>query len=490
MPRIGGTQKTIGGQCCNFYYFDYSTSNEPANNRTLVTWNLGFRYNGADAQLDNGDININGGPLEYDVPGRVKNFNGTYTVRDHVITNSSSFYVDHDTNGAGSFTVEGSMAGNIGTPSVISLQTITLTNYVRTPNTPSTPTLVSRNRENISMSTSATLPGGTVAAPAISSYTWQVSTDASNWSTISGQTGSTLSWTGAVATTQYYFRALATNSEGSSGYSAASAIVSGAPSQPVAPTLQRSGTIIAPTLTTPAANGSTLSTFTLDYSTSSSFPSGSETVTVANIGTSVPPVLPALIAGTTYYFRYRVGSNRGDSLNSPSSNITIPPIPVAPDVPVPLSKQVRKVTFDWTAPTLNGAALTSYQVEARYSSDGGSTWENAFTLLGSTNSATSIFTSEDLNIAKLYQFRVRAVTDVGNTPYSSTEELTEFNSIFISAYGYRHDGTNFDTAVQFAARYTGNSEDSVNVGGTTYTGWKTIENVKRFDGSEFISLTQ
>jgi Fibronectin type III domain. len=155
-----------------------------------------------------------------------------------------------------------------------------------------------------------------------------------------------------------------------------------------------------------------------------------------------------------------------------------------------LIKQVRKVTVDWDPITLGGAALTSYQVETRFSSDGGSTWDNSFTQIGTTNSSTTIFTTEDLNIAKTYQFRVRAVTDVGNTNYSDTENLTAFNSVFISAYGYRHDGTNFNTAIQFAARYTGDVGDTIVVGGTTYTGWKTIENVKRYDGEEFISLTQ
>jgi uncharacterized protein YyaL (SSP411 family) len=197
-----------------------------------------------------------------------------------------------------------------------------------------------------------------------------------------------------------------------------------------------------------------------------------------------------LTPGQIYYFRYKVGSNRGDSALSPIANITIPPIPAAPTITTALTKQVRQVTVDGDAVTLSGAALTSYQVEARFSSDGGSTWENSFTQIGTTNSSTTIFVTENLNIAKTYQFRIRAVTDVGNSPYSDTETLTQFNSIFISAYGYRHDGTNFNTAIQFAARYTGDVGDTIVIGGTTYTGWKTIENVKRYDGTEFISLTQ
>jgi hypothetical protein len=488
MPRMQGASVNIGGQTNNFFFVDWTSTDSPSTNSTTITWNAYFKFTLADARLSSGSVNLGGASR---ASGLSKTFTGSFTTRDHYFT-GGSFVVDHASDGTA--TLSGSLAIAVDTnfSSNNNGQSWALTNYTRTPNQPSTPTLISRDRENISMSTSATLPGGVNAAPAITSYTWQVAelSSPTGWSTIPGQTSSTLSYAAPSATTQYYFRVLATNSEGNSSYSSSSVLITGAPSQPVAPALSRTGTLVTPTLTTPASNGSTLSTFTLDYSTSSLFPLGDETITVANIGGSTPPAPAALIPGTTYYFRYKVGSNRGDSQPSPISTITIPPIPAAPAIPVPLSKQVRKVTVDWNAPTLNGAALASYQVEARYSSDGGSTWDNEFTLLGSTNNNTSIFTSEDLNIAKLYQFRVRALTDVGATPYSSTEELTEFNSIFISAYGYRHDGTNFNTAVQFAARYTGNSEDSISVGGTTYTGWKTIENVKRFDGSEFISLTQ
>jgi hypothetical protein len=486
VPRLQGGSVQIGQQSDNYFFVDWSASDSPSTNSTTITWNAYFKYTASDARLLNGTVTLGGAQR---ASGLSKPFTGSFTTRDHYLT-GGSFTVQHDANGQA--TLSGSLSINVDTTSFTSKndgQSWDLTNYNRSPNTPSTPTLVSRNRENISMSTSASLPGGSPAAPAITSYTWQVSTNASTWTTISGQTGSTLNWTGAVATTQYYFRARATNSEGSSAYSSASAIVSGAPSQPVTPTLTRVGTLVSPTLTTPAANGSTLSTFTLDYSTSSSFPVGSQTVTVSGIGTGTP-TLPTLIPGTTYYFRYKVGSNRGDSAYSPSSNISIPSVPLSPTATLPLTKQVRKVTFDWDAPASTGAVISGYEVQARYSSNGGSTWDTSFENLGATTSASTIFVTPDLNIAKLYQFRVRALTDVGATSYSGTEDLTEFNSIFISAYGYRNDGTDFSTAIQFAARYTGDLEDSINMGGVIYTGWKTIENVKRYDGEEFISLTQ
>jgi hypothetical protein len=482
MPRMQGNSVTIGGQTNNYFFIDWSTVDEPSNNRTLVYWAAYFHFTLADSQLDNGSAVLNG--TRWANGGRVYNFASNFTTRDLLLANSS-FYVDHNGSGEATLSVSGGITLSGGSRSSGSTS-VSLTNYTRVPNTPSQPSFVSRDRTNMSVSTSATVPSG---APGVSSYTWQVSTNASTWTTISGQSGSTLNYVAPSATTQYYFRALATNTEGNSSYSIASPIVAGAPSQPSAPGITRTGKNLSVSLSTPDSNGSTLSTFTLDYSTASNFPEDSSTITISGINSSTQAIND-LDPGQTYYLRYKVGSNRGNSDLSPISNITIPQIPAAPEITTALTKQVRKVTVDWNPITLNGASLTSYLVEARFSSDGGSTWDNSFTQLGTTNSSTTIFTTSDLNIAKTYQFRIGAITDVGNTPYSDIEDLTAFNSIFISAYGYRNDGTNFNTAIQFAARYTGNSEDTITVSGTTYTGWKTIENVKRYDGTEFISLTQ
>jgi len=474
-----------------------SQTTNPSNNTSTVYASLTFSAinQGYSNYTTTFNIYIGGNLVANDVGPRALNTDGSGT--DTWTSATYSYTFTHDANGArgtvatsgtfygqGGFSPPSSGVGGTGT-------TFGALNYDRIPNTPTTPSFVSRNRESISMSTSATLPGGSPSAPSITSYTWQVSTDAISWNTISGQSGSTLNYTAPSATTQYYFKALATNSEGSSAYSSPSAIVAAAPSQPASPTLERNGLDVSVGLTAPATNGSTLTSFSLDYSTSSSFtaPPTGDTITIGSIIGSSQAV-EDLTPGTTYYFRYKVGSNRGDSLYSPISNISIPAIPAAPSIPSALTKQVRKVTIDWNVPSGTGFTISGYEVQARYSSDNGSTWDTSFENLGTTNSSTTIFVTSDLNIAKLYQFRVRALTDIGNSDYSDTSSVTEFNSVFISAYGYRHDGTNFDTAIQFAARYTGNSEDSINVGGTVYSGWKTIENVKRYDGSDFISLTQ
>lgn len=459
---------------------------DSANNRTRVAVNAYVYVTGSSASSSggSGDIYVNG---VYAASGSVGYWSlGRYGTQG--VTSNGSFWVSHDNNGyLGSVSISGSSSmSGLGSVSV-STTLDGFQNYVRSPYTPSTPAFVSRDRSSITMTTSSSVPSG---APGISSYTWQSSTNNIDWTTIGGQSSSTLSWTTASATTQYYFRALATNTEGDSAYSSPTSLISAAPSQPSSASLSRSGRNVNVGLSTPSSNGSTLTTFTLQYSTSSSFPSDSSTVTISNIATG-SQLVSDLSANTTYYFRYKVGSNRGDSDYSATSNITIPAIPDAPTITTALTKNVRKVTIDWNAPSLSGgASLSAYEVDAKYSSDGGATWDTSFTKIADVASSATIFTTDDLNIAKTYQFRVRGITDVGNTAYSDVASLTEYNSIFISAYGYRSDGTNFNTAIQYAARYTGDLGDTINVNGTVYSGWKIIENVKRYDGSSFISLTQ
>jgi len=472
-------------------------SQDAANNQSTVTSVLYFRaWNGGGNYAYwnyNTSFSITiGGNTAYGSGPRSVNTNGSGGVNS---TDSGWFEIGrhsvtftHD--GSGNRGAVGTSAGFDGSggysPGHLDATGATMgaINYNRVPYTPSTPTLVSRDRNSISMTTSAGVPSG---APGVSYYNWQYSTDGSNWGGIALY-GGTITWPDADKNTQYYFRSQAVSTEGGGNWSAASSLISAAPSQPGPPTISRNGTSVNLSFSAPASNGSVLSSYTVQRATNSSFTEGLNTTS----GIGVPFLNNITLSpGVTYYFRVKIGSNRGDSDYSASSNITIPPIPLAPTITTPLVKEVRKVTIDWNAPsTSGGAAISSYEVYAKYSSDGGSTWDTDFTLLTTTSSNVTIYKTADLNIAKTYQFRVRALTDVGNTEYSDTTTQTVYNTIFISAYGYRFDGTNFNTAIQYAARYTNNPSDSIVVNGVTYTGWKTIENVQRFNGTEFIPLTQ
>jgi len=237
---------------------------------------------------------------------------------------------------------------------------------------------------------------------------------------------------------------------------------------------------------TAATNGTPVTSYTLQTATNALFTQNLKSQTV-----SIGSVVTGLNAGTTYFFRVFANTASGQSIASDTETITIPPVPAAPIISAALTKNVRKVTISWTNDPLTDPLLISgHEIYARYSSNGGITWDTAFTLLGTTDATTTTYVTNDLNIAKTYQFYVITNSYMGSSAASDTSALTEFNSIFISAYGYRYDGTNFNTAIQFAARYTGNSADSITVGTTVYTGWKVIENVQRYNGTSFIPLTQ
>ena len=181
---------------------------------------------------------------------------------------------------------------------------------------------------------------------------------------------------------------------------------------------------------------------------------------------------------TSYQFRIRARSATGIyGEYATSSVVHTPAVPLIPTTEIAVSKNVRKVTVDWDAfrtnssspAAYNGAAISSYQVEARYSNDNGATWVISYTNIGNVTAPTTVLITGDLLIAKTYQFRVRAVSDVGNSAYQSSP------LIFISAYGQRRGSTGF-LPIETAKRFDG-------------TSWQTVLMAKRFNGTTWVDLT-
>lgn len=81
---------------------------EVGNNRSLINWQCYIFFDNCDAQLDNGFVGWNGGTL-YDQPGRVYNYAGNFS--DHTVTMATgSFWVGHDANGNGSYSMSADVA--------------------------------------------------------------------------------------------------------------------------------------------------------------------------------------------------------------------------------------------------------------------------------------------------------------------------------------------------------------------------------------------
>jgi hypothetical protein len=198
----------------------------------------------------------------------------------------------------------------------------------------------------------------------------------------------------------------------------------------------------------------------------------------STIGSSSYSTTFSSSAATSYQFRVRAVSATGlFGEFATSSVVHTPAVPLIPTTAISLSKNVRKVTVDWdvfrtnasSPAAYNGAAISSYQVEARYSNDNGATWVISYANIGNVTAPTTILITGDLLIAKTYQFRVRAVSDVGNSAYQDSP------TIFISAYGQRRGSTGF-LPIETAKRFDG-------------TSWQTVLMAKRFNGTTWVDLT-
>jgi hypothetical protein len=180
----------------------------------------------------------------------------------------------------------------------------------------------------------------------------------------------------------------------------------------------------------------------------------------------------------SHQFRARALSSEGVYGDYATSSVFhTPNVPLIPVAAISLSKNVKKVTVDWdpfrtssnSNAVYNGAVISSYQVESRYSNDNGATWVISYENIGNPNAATTVLITNDLLIAKTYQFRVRAISDVGNSDYQSSP------LIFISAYGQRRGDSGF-LPIENAKRFDG-------------TSWQTVLMAKRFNGTSWVDLT-
>lgn len=158
-------------------------------------------------------------------------------------------------------------------------------------------------------------------------------------------------------------------------------------------------------------------------------------------------------------------------------------LPSAPSAAPTLSKSGKVLTITSAAsPALSPAGPSLSDYVFQYSTNGGTTWSAAVSM---GTDATIAWTATVFPAT--YLIRTAAVSSEGTGAYSAT------SSIFLSAYGYRFalvGGVPTSTAITTAARYTGVVTDTIVVGGTTYTNWKQIDNVKRYTAGGWIDLVQ
>lgn len=337
------------------------------------------------------------------------------------------------------------------------------------PGTPGTPTATTcANAQSVLSWTAPTNNGGS----AITDYVVQYSTNGtSGWTTFSDGTSAS---TGATVTglsngTTYYFKVAAVNTYGTGSYSGVSTVITPA-TVPNAPTSvsgtsnangESSVSWVAPSGAGTGGNGPPF-TFTVQYSTSSTF--ASSVTTFGTTSSSSPLIVNGLTNGTTYYFRVKATNCAGDSSYSTISAGAVPATVPGPPGTAIITHGDTTDTFTWSQAASNGSTVTAYRYQV--TNDNGTTWYS--NIGGTLNGYTEV---AGLSVALATQYRtdrwkVRAsgVNGVGQGPYASG--LTTEASIAWAFGGYTDSGTCASVACDCAACDCGTSTGT----NTTRTG--------------------
>ena len=215
-------------------------------------------------------------------------------------------------------------------------------------------------------------------------------------------TQSPLSITGLINGRTYSFRVRASNIIGNGEYgSAASATVAGTPGTPTSfAGVANAPNQIALSWTAPADTGGLAIT---GYRITRN---GSVTLDVS--GTTANIV--SLQAGTSYSFTVAAQNSLGYGTPSAAINVTAAAAPQTPAAPTVVT-DYRQAVVSWSAPSNNGAAISSYTVE--YTASGGATESVTTPNLSATIS--------NLTNGTTYTFRVSATNSAGTgTPSATT----------------------------------------------------------------------
>ena len=256
---------------------------------------------------------------------------------------------------------------------------------------------------------------------AITDYLIQYSSDGGNtWSTWSHtpSTATTATITGLTATSNYSFKISAVNGAGTATASTVSQTVTaiaptapGAVATPTSTPGTNAGEVVL-TWTAPAANGSAITDYLVQYS-----PDGGTTWITFNDGTSTSTsaTITGLTLGTSYTFRVQAINSIGSgTASNSSSSLPVITVPGTFSSGVSATASPGQVSLSWSAPSSNGgSAITDYLIE--YTSNGGTSWSTyAHTASAATNAIVT-----GLTAGATYSFRVSAINAAGTGPVST-----------------------------------------------------------------------
>ena len=273
-----------------------------------------------------------------------------------------------------------------------------------TPSTaPGAPTGASAVRGNAQATVSFTAPASD-GGSAITSYTV---TSSPGGFTGTGS-GSPIVVSGLTNGTSYTFTVTATNPAGTSPASAATTAVTpaAAPGAPTSVSATPGNGSASVAFTPPAANGSTITGYTVTSS-----PGG-----LTGTGSASPITVSGLTNGTPYTFTVTATNSVGTGSASSASSSVVPATVAGAPTSLVTTPGQSQIGLSWTAPSSNGgSSITDYTVQYKLTSSG--TW---LTFADGTSTTTSAIVT-GLTNGSSYDVQVLAVNSLGSSaPVTAT----------------------------------------------------------------------
>ena len=219
------------------------------------------------------------------------------------------------------------------------------------------------------------------------------------------------------------------------------------------------------TWTAPDPNGSAISDYIVQYSTSFNFSSAVTTFT-DGVSANAYATVTGLAASTTYYFRVASVNQVGQSGWSSIGSASTAGVPSQMSAPTS-SAGDRTFTISWSTPANNGSAISSYTVQ--YSLNGGSSWSTAETFSSGSTEFTNRSKSWVLNNGPAHIGRVLATNAVGGGTYSSasTGSTPTFALLSLTpSASYNSESTPNERRIEWTVNPT-DVRDSTSTAGTT-----------------------
>jgi titin len=230
-------------------------------------------------------------------------------------------------------------------------------------------------------------------------------------------TATTVVVSGLATGSSYVFRVSARNPLGAGVASAISnaAAVIAPPSAPTLLVAKAGDKQASLSWTAPAANGSAITDYVIEYRRSTDT---GWTVFTDGVTAATSAVVTNLVNGTTYAFRITAKNAAGSSLPTEESNLVRPIGPAAGPTGLTGTPSRGTVTLRWNAPTdTGGEPITRYVIQYRVNR-AGTAWVTARWPAGVSPTATTARISGFVTRFG-HLFRVAAVTSLGQGAWSA-----------------------------------------------------------------------